>query len=383
MIERIDLQAIRSWSRGGVSLSGGVHVFWGANGAGKTTLLEASIVAATGRSHRAGSLRELVAEGADSGALTVTVGDGASSDDPLARTNLTVELSRTERTRHLVAGTARRSASLRDRLKVATFVPEETGLVAAAPSLRRGAFDRIAAQWHPGYDDALDRYERALKQRNRLLKDALDADGAARRALAAELKPWTALLVESGTDVVLGRLALLRALAAPIEAAHREVAPDEGRLSIAYRSREGHAEDASPDAVATALRDGFDATAEAEGYQGATLIGPHRDDFGFFVDARDLAPTASRGQQRSLLLALLFAEIELLADRSGRPPVLLLDDAFSELDPDRRDRLVGRLVALPQAIVTTTTLEDLAPTLVARATTHEVVRTAKGSAVRE
>lgn len=382
MIERIDLHAIRSWSHGGTALNGGVHVFWGANGAGKTTLLEACIVAATGRSHRAGALRELIADGVLEASLSVTVGDGAPADDPLAHTALTVEISRAGRTRHLVAGTSRRSDALRDRLKVATFVPEETGLVVASPSLRRGVLDRIATQWHAGYDDALDRYERALKQRNRLLKNALETDGAARRALAAEMKPWTTLLIESGVDVVLGRLALLQSLAAPIEAAHREVAPDEGRLSLEYRSREEYAADASRGAVAAALQAALEETAETEGYQGATLVGPHRDDIAFFVDGRNLAPTASRGQQRTLLLALLFAEIELLTDSSGRPPVLLLDDAFSELDPQRRDHLVARLASLPQAIVTTTTLADLAPALISLATTAEVVRTNAGSEVR-
>ena len=92
-----------------------------------------------------------------------------------------------------------------------------------------------------------------------------------------------------------------------------------------------------------------------------------------------MAPRASRGQQRSLLLALLFAEIALLTDRAGRPPILLLDDAFSELDPGRRDRLVERLKDLPQTLITATSPDDLAPNLVASATAIEIINTDEGS----
>jgi DNA replication and repair protein RecF len=102
----------------------------------------------------------------------------------------------------------------------------------------------------------------------------------------------------------------------------------------------------------------------------------------FKADGKDLAPIASRGQQRSLLLALLFAEIELLTTDRGEPPLLLLDDAFSELDPERRDHLVQRLTSLPQTIITTTTLGDLAPRLVAASACQEVVRGPRGSEVK-
>jgi DNA replication and repair protein RecF len=308
--------------------------------------------------------------------------NGEHADDPLAHSVLTVEIGRTERTRYSLNGTARRSEALGERLKVATFVPEETGLVIGAPAIRRTALDRIAIQWRPGYRAALTRYERSLKQRNRLLKDALESDGAARRAAAAEMAPWTALLIESGAELVTARLALLDALAQPLSAAHREVAPEEEALSVHYLSREKHQLGESATAAAARLRQSFDETAESEGYQGHTLVGPHRDDLAFHAGGRNLATTASRGQQRSLLIALLFAEIELLTDSAGRPPLLLLDDAFSELDPERRDHLVERLTALPQAIITTTALKDLVPRLVKRSTCSEIMRGANGSEAR-
>jgi DNA replication and repair protein RecF len=227
----------------------------------------------------------------------------------------------------------------------------------------------------------LTRYERALRQRNRLLKDALEVDGAARRAIASEMRPWTEMLITTGSEVVAGRLALLAALAPVLSATHSEVAPSEAALETHYLSREEYRADESASECAARLSQSFDQSAETEGYQGYTLVGPHRDDIAFHVGGSDIAPTASRGQQRSLLLALLFAEITLLTDEHGHPPVLLLDDAFSELDPQRREHLVARIAALPQSVITATALEDLAPGLVAKATSREIQRGPHGSAV--
>ena len=193
------------------------------------------------------------------------------------------------------------------------------------------------------------------------------------------MRPWTEMLVATGADIIEGRLALLMALDAPLAEAHREVAPSEGTISMRYTSRENYDPSAPREKIAMALTQAFADTAEIEGYQGHTLVGPHRDDATFFVGGNNLAPRASRGQQRSLLLALLFAEIALLTDRAGRPPILLLDDAFSELDPGRRDRLVERLKDLPQTLITATSPDDLAPNLVASATAIEIINTDEGS----
>ena len=382
MIERIALRSIRSWSAGELALSSGPQLLWGSNGAGKTTIVESCLVAATGRSHRAGALRELLADGAPVGALDVTVADhDAPVGDPLARSRLSIELSRDDRTRHLVDGISRRSSALAARLRVATFVPEETSLVSGGPALRRGALDRIATQWRAGYRDATTHYERALRQRNHLLKSA-EADEAAAHTLSAELEPWSELLVAAGAEIIEGRLALIDAIAAPLAAAHREIAPDEPPLSVAYRSRESYQQGATREEIAGKLSAALRSTATTEIYQGHTLVGPHRDDATFFVGGRDMADVASRGQQRSVLLSLLFAEIDLLVDEKGRPPVLLLDDAFSELDPERRDHLVRRIATAPQTIITTTTLADLPPALVAGAAVTEIVRGRNGSEAR-
>jgi DNA replication and repair protein RecF len=225
--------------------------------------------------------------------------------------------------------------------------------------------DALAAQRSPAHPADLAAYARILAQRNALLRAI--REGQAGRD---QLPPWDARLVESGAAVLAARQRALRELSAPLVAAHAEIAADEGCLTITYESNvvPGPGE-TSHDALARRLGE----TAEKEGWNGATLVGPHRDDLAFRLDGRDLATFASRGQQRTAILALKLAELDLLTAHDGRAPLLLLDDVFSELDPARRSHLVRRIAGLPQAFVTTTTLDDIDPALRAIGAAWEVV----------
>jgi DNA replication and repair protein RecF len=247
------------------------------------------------------------------------------------------------------------------------FAPEEMLLVAGAPGLRRGAIDQLAGQRWPAYGAALSTYGRALAQRNSLLRAIREEQAA-----PSELRYWDEPLLAAGAEVVGLRLQLLAELAAPLAGAHREIAPEEagaGRLTMRYVTNAPIRPGETPrQALARRLAE----TAEKEVWNGTTLVGPHRDDVAFELDGRDLASFASRGQQRTAILAFKLAELDLLTKLDGTPPLLLLDDVFSELDPERRAHLVRRIADLPQAFVTTTTPDDLAPSLVRIATTWEV-----------
>ena len=234
------------------------------------------------------------------------------------------------------------------------FAPEEMLLVAGTPSLRREALDRVAGQRSPVYARDLAAYGRALQQRNGLLRLIREE-----QATRAELRFWDAALLDAGSAVREERLRLLAEMAGPLSAAHAEIAPDEavsGSLVLAYSTNAPqHPGETVREALARRLAD----TADKEVWNGSTLVGPHRDDVVFEMAGRPLASFASRGQQRTAILAFKLAEVDLLTALDGRPPLLLLDDVFSELDPERRSHLVRRIAALPQAFVTTTTLEDL------------------------
>ncbi len=230
-------------------------------------------------------------------------------------------------------------------------------LVSGPPSLRRNLLDDLVAQQEVTAATTQATYARALTQRNSLLK-RIREEAAGR----AELAYWDGVLCESGGHILDWRQAALAALAEPLSEAHREIAPGKPPVGLRYvsstvpRAAEGWAE---------ALRRRLHETADKEIWNGATLVGPHRDDITFEAAGRDYALFASRGQQRTAILALKLAELEVLTRVDGRPPLLLLDDVFSELDPERRAHLVRRIGSLPQAVVTTTTPDDLDPALVA------------------
>jgi DNA replication and repair protein RecF len=338
----------------------GPQLVWGANASGKTSLLEAIVLAAWGRSHRTSADGELVRWGAELARVEARV--GPPGEPPEGRDTVEVGLVRTAsggaRKRIRVNGVARRAAALAGVLRTVLFAPEDMLLIAGSPSLRREAMDRLAGQRSPGYLRDLTTYGRALQQRNGLLRQIREE-----QASRAELRFWDATLLDAGAGVREERARLLDALAGPLRAAHEEIAPEEGgagRLALRYATNApqlGH--ETARDALARRLAE----TADKEVWNGSTLIGPHRDDLVFELDGRPLASFASRGQQRTAILAFKLAELDLLTELDGRPPLLLLDDVFSELDPNRRAHLVRRIAGLPQTFVTTTTLDDLDPAL--------------------
>jgi DNA replication and repair protein RecF len=362
-VRRLTLTGFRSYPALELELPPGPGVIVGANAAGKTGLIEALVVLARGSSHRTSTDAELITWGATFSRLEAEVEHGpVRGPDSIA---MTVERSgpTSARKRWSVNGVGRRATGVAEALRVVLFAPEEMQLVVGSPSLRRAAIDALAAARSPAYGRALSVYGRALQQRNGLLRRIREGE-----AEPDQLPFWDRLIIEEGGAVVAARLELLAALAGPLARAHAEIAPREGALSLGYLTNAPAHEGEAP---AEALRRRLAETAQKELWNGATLVGPHRDDVVFELDGRALATFASRGQQRTAILALKLAELEMLS-LDGEPPLLLLDDVFSELDPERRAHLVRRIRELPQALITTTTLDDLDPELVAGSTAWRV-----------
>lgn len=361
ILDTLRLADLRAYPGLDVRFDAGPQLVWGPNAAGKTSLLEAMVVLARGGSHRTPTDAELIRWGADVARIEGRFGD-AEIDVALVRPGSHAAASGA-RKRLRVNGIPRRAPALVERMRVVLFAPEDMLLVAGSPSLRRSALDQLATTLVPGYAAQLATYGRALQQRNGLLRAIRDET-----ATRAELRYWDRPFLDAGGAVVAARHGLIARLAGPLAAAHAEIAPEEavaGALTIEYVS---NAPPAHGESARDALERRLAETAEKEAWNGTTLVGPHRDDLAFVMGGRDLASFASRGQQRTAILALKLAELDLVTAHDARPPLLLLDDVFSELDPARRGHLVRRIASLPQAFVTTTTLDDLDAALRAIAT---------------
>lgn len=376
LLRSLVLRNLRGYASLDLTLGPGPQLVWGPNAAGKTTLLEAIVLLALGRSHRTGADAELIRWGTDFLRVEGVVGVvGAEEEEAEEGVALDVSLQAGGRKRIQVNGVPRRPAALAEQLRTVLFAPEEMLLVVGPPTLRRTALDQLAGPHTPMYGSHLSTYARVLSQRNSLLRQIRDGE-----ADRAQLRYWDEPFLASGAAIVAARLRLLELLAEPLAAAHLEIAPAEEPLTLAYATNAPLLPGESPrDALARRLHE----TAEKEAWNGTTLVGPHRDDLVFRIGGRDLTTFASRGQQRTAILALKLAELDLLTALDGRPPLLLLDDVFSELDPLRRGHLVRRIAELPQALVTTTVPEDLDPDLRRRAHAWRVIADVEGTRIEE
>lgn len=363
-IEHLDLTSFRTYESLAVDFPPGPQVVVGPNATGKTNLLESMAMLGRGRSHRAAQDGDVITWGRDFARVEADLG----ASDKAAPTSAALIISRTAagngRKRALVNGVPRRPTTLRGVLPVVLFAPEDMLLVVGAPAQRRHAIDVLVEQTVSTAGATMATYARAVAQRNNLLRTIRDGG-----ASPSELRFWDSTLVEEGSRIVDWRREMLLKLKPSLAGGHREIAPDEPALELQYQT---NAEPAAGESTRQAISRRLAETAQKELWNGVTLVGPHRDDVVFRAGDRDLASYASRGQQRTAILAFKLAQLDLVNEVLGVSPLLLLDDVFSELDPERRAHLVRRIGELPQAFVTTTTTDDLDPALVRAATTWQV-----------
>jgi DNA replication and repair protein RecF len=301
----------------------------GANGVGKTNLLEAVHVATQGFSPRTRTDSQLVRFEAEGARAAVS---GLRGEVQL---ELEVTVRRGEGKRARMNGAPLRAAEqLRTMVSTLVFTPDRLGVVKGPPALRRAYFDRVLGRLAPAKAPLPAEYGAAVAQRNAALRRA-----AASLSGRAAVEPWSERVATLGTELVNARLETLAVLEPAFGARAAELGL--GDVSLRYEGE-------LPTEASLA------AVLERDLERGATSVGPHLDDIVLLAVGRDLRSFGSQGEQRLALLALLLAEAETIAHRTGVPPLLLLDDVLSELDPARRQILAARVRSAGQALVTAT-----------------------------
>ena len=336
-VKRIQLRDFRNYEAADVGLADGLTVVVGANGAGKTNLLEAVYFGCTARSPRTSNERELVRRGGDGVARVVL---DVAGDDGEHRIEVGFQPGEAKHLR-VDDSPVESMSAVEARPLVSVFLPERLELVKGAPAARRAHLDQVVAALWPSRAETRSAYSRALAQRN-----ALVARIRAGAAGAAALDAWDAQLAQHGIRLMADRRETVDALR-PLFAdlALQLGLPREAELRYRPRSDAGDTE-----GLAAELAERRAADLE----RGFTAHGPHRDELQLLLAGMGLRAYGSQGQQRTALLALLFAERALLAERRARPPLMLLDDVMSELDGERRELLAGLLRSGGQAVITTT-----------------------------
>jgi DNA replication and repair protein RecF len=338
LVTRLRVRDFRSYASADVALGEPLTVVHGPNGAGKTNLLEALYFGCTGRSCRTSNEREVVRF--DAGAARVEVG-GRDRD---GEHELSVGFAPGEAKRLKVDGApVERLLDAPVRPLVSVFLPDRLELVKGPPALRRSHLDALVAALWPARAATRRAYAQALAQRNALL-----ARVRAGRGSRSSLGAW---------DLELARHAIAlrddRARAVThLDARFAAVAEELGLLGTATLRYRPRSEAASPEELVAELAARVDSDLE----RGFTGHGPHRDELLLLRDGRELRVYGSQGEQRLALLALLLGERAALEAERGAPPLLLLDDVMSELDAERRERLVERIGGAGQSVITTTDL---------------------------
>jgi DNA replication and repair protein RecF len=334
IVNSVSLRDFRSYARLELELEPGLVLVVGANGAGKTNLLESLHVGTQGFSPRTRSDASLIRFGEEAARIALT-GDRAGSQ---LEVNVILQ-ARAAKRASLNGARLDAAEQLRGEVATLVFTPDRLVVVKGGPAARRAYFDRTLGRSSPTRAGLPAEYAAALAQRNAALRGV-----AAGFSSPEALRPWTERVAELGARLREARGEVIAALERGFATRAAELGLE--AAALAY----------DPEPLAVEV---LEERLERDVDRGATGVGPHLDDVAILAGGRDLRVFGSQGEQRLAVLALLLAEAEVVRERRGFPPLLLLDDVLSELDPDRRRILADRLRAFGQTLITTTSAASL------------------------
>lgn len=325
----------------------GVNLLIGPNGAGKTNLLESVAYLASLKSFRSVPDKAVIADGEDNAVVR------AGLVGPERERLIEIEIPRQGSRRTQVdKSRLRRTADLLGVLRVIAFLPDDLDLIKRGPAHRRELLDDIGVQLWPAAHLDQSEYERALRQRNAFLKQGHQDE--------ATLAVWDSRLAQAGGRVLARRARVVETLADMLHEAYADIARTDTGATFTYApSWSGELDQASAAEFGTRLAGSLEQSRRIDYERRMTTVGPHRDEPGFSIDGHDTRVHGSQGEQRTMALAVKLAAHRAVASAVGESPVLLLDDVFSELDPDRADALASALPASTQTIITSARPEDV------------------------
>jgi DNA replication and repair protein RecF len=357
-IESISFRNFRNYELLKLEFSPNINLIVGGNAQGKTNILEGIYFLSTAKSHRTSMDTELIQNSKDWFYLKGRVFSRNSS------TEVEIINACDEKKKVKIDGKAQNKiSSIIGKINTVMFSPEDLSLVKGSPSERRRFLDILISRIDPTYLHDILEYQSALKQRNELLKKIKE-----QRASKSEGKPdssvdtldsWNSLLAKSGSEVVRKRLTIIPELSELAMDKHWELTLSKEKLDIEYQSQLIKSS-VSDNQIYEIFQKNLNKNIDSDIRLGTTTTGPHRDDLIFTIDGMDIRKFCSQGQQRTTVLSLKLATLELMYKRLDEYPIILLDDVTSELDDSRVSLLFSLLSKIPaQTLLTTTGLNEL------------------------
>ena len=335
-----------SFSLGNV---GPLTIFIGRNAVGKTNVLEGIHLLTSANSFRHPQINQLILEGKDNAFLQMDATDG----NRLVTVGLSLERGKR---RYTLNGKAKQASDVRGMLPSVAFTPDDLEIAKKSSSIKRDALDNLGAQLSKNYYVIRKDYEKALRYKNRLLKE---------EAPHALVEAMNETFLTCATQLFCYRIALFDRMIPLVTRNYRSISNSEDPFEARYTPSWSHLDATEPleeeydkIKVTDLLSKSLSRFWVDEANRRRSLVGPHNDKINFFISGRDTSSFASQGQQRSIVLAWKLAEVEMIRQTVGTNPVLLLDDVMSELDEARRDLLVKHVNEDIQTFITAT---DLSP----------------------
>jgi len=351
-LKNITFRNFRNYESLYLQFSAGANLIAGENAQGKTNILEGIYFLSTAKSHRTIRDDELILRGKLWFYLKgqVSSGRGVMYNAPTTVVEITNACGEKKRIR--IDGKAQEKiSSVIGKINVVMFSPEDLSLVKGAPFERRRFLNILICRINLSYLHALQEYQSALSQRNELLKNIRD-----NRATADSLDSWNALLVKAGSELIRQRISMVSELSELAKEKHRQLTSDGEELCLEYQSQLEYDLNSEIDEV---YEKSLNSAIDSDIKRGSTSVGPHRDDLTIMIDGVDARKFSSQGQQRTGVLSLKLANLELIGKKLDEYPIILLDDVTSELDENRASFLFDLLSKIPvQTFLTATSFDS-------------------------
>lgn len=358
-IKSLELNNYRNYENVQIDFDKGVNILYGDNAQGKTNVLESIYLCSTTKSHRGSKDKEIVRFGNQEGHIRCLF------DKNEVDYQIDIHL-RTDKSKGIAINgmKLKKAAELMGVVNVILFSPEDLSIIKNGPSDRRRFVDSELCQLDKVYLYNLTSYNKIVNQRNNLLKEI-----TYHPELTDTLDVWDSQLISLGTKIIDRRTLFINQLNEIIYDIHKSLTGDKEKLLIKYE----------PNVEIMEYSQKIKRNRDKDIKYKLTSVGPHRDDFVFFINDMDSKKYGSQGQQRTAALSLKLSEIKLVENLTGNTPILLLDDVLSELDSNRQNYLLNCIGNI-QTIVTCTGLDEF---INGRLTVNKIFKVGGGKVIRE